>query len=71
MIVRKIKSSIVVLISYFIGSGVEVLVVDSRRDCMTYIVTFEANPVVNADQQLVGLQNLADIMKKLAVYVKA
>ncbi len=29
-------------------------------------VTFEANPVVNADQQLAGLQNLADMMKKLA-----
>ena len=48
MIVRKIKSSIVAHISYFIGSGVEVLVVDPRRDCMIYLVTFEANPVVNA-----------------------
>ncbi len=71
MIVRKNKSSIVAHISYFIGSCAEVLVVDFRRDCMIYLVTFEANPVINANQQFAGLQNLADMMKKLAVYGKA
>ena len=71
MIVRKINSSIVAHISYFIGSGAEVFVVNPRCDCMIYLVTFEANPVVNANQQFAGLQNLADMMKKLAVYGKA
>jgi hydroxyacylglutathione hydrolase len=37
MIVRKIKSSIVAHISYFIGSGTEALVVDPRRDCLIYL----------------------------------
>lgn len=37
MIVKRIKSPPVAHISYFIGLGAEALVVDPRRDCLTYL----------------------------------